>query len=115
MFISGKGCIDFNPFLTGANLFALNKKITGIRPVAVGETPRRLFAKCICSATNSEAKGYLQPFQLGVATPNACEQVIHKVRKAFDEHGEGNNYVMLKIDFSNAFNTVNRPVFLTRL
>ena len=35
------------PFLCGARLHAGNKKDGGIRPIAVGNTLRRLTAKCI--------------------------------------------------------------------
>ena len=44
--LSGRVPEDFHPFLFGANLFAFSKLKGGIRSIAVGNTLRRLVAKC---------------------------------------------------------------------
>ena len=44
----------------GASLFARNKADRDIRPIAVGETVRRLASKCICAATKETAADHLR-------------------------------------------------------
>ena len=44
--LSGAVPEDFRPFFFGANLLAFSKPKGGIRPIAVGNTLRRLVAKC---------------------------------------------------------------------
>ena len=38
-----------------------------VRPIAVGETLRRLASKCICAIVKNKASEFFSPFQLGVA------------------------------------------------
>ena len=46
LFLSGKGPPQLAPWLCGAPLTALQKRNGGIRPIAVGETLRRLISSC---------------------------------------------------------------------
>ena len=51
-----------------------------LRPVAVGETFRRLTSKVAVDLITDRAHGVLEPLQLGVKTPNGCEATIHVTR-----------------------------------
>jgi hypothetical protein len=42
--------------------------LMGLRPIAIGETIRRLVSKCCCEATTEDAKIIFGPLQVGVAT-----------------------------------------------
>ena len=42
--------------IAGANFFALQKPDGGIRPIAVGETLRRLVSKCLCAEVRDDAR-----------------------------------------------------------
>lgn len=77
----------------------------GLRPIAIGETIRRLVSKCCCEATVEEAKVIFGPLQVSV----------HAVRKLAEEFGEDPGKIMLKVDFSNAFNLVDRTVMLAQV
>ena len=101
--------------LASAPLYALAKKDGGLRPIAVGETLRRLVSKCCCHASKAMAASFLSPLQVGVGVPGGCEAVIHAVAAAIEEHGHNSDMVMLKIDFTNAFNRIQRPAFLKLL
>ncbi len=61
--ISGEIPTNIRPILFGANLTALLKKDGGIRPIAVGNTIRRLSAKVSCNRIREEAAKYLCPRQ----------------------------------------------------
>ncbi|CAL1154289.1 unnamed protein product [Cladocopium goreaui] len=54
------------PHLAGARLHALPKKQGGVRPIAVGETLRRLVSKALCQAVREDAVNHFCPLQVGV-------------------------------------------------
>jgi hypothetical protein len=86
------------------------KKSGGIRHIAIGYTRRRLAAKC----ANYYAMSYLQdkllPFHVGVNTPGGCEAVVHATRQFPSKMTVDD--VVVKLDFTNAFNCVRRDVML---
>ena len=105
------------PHLAGASLHALPKGVDDVRPIALGEVLRRLTAKCLCSDVRNSARDLLCPLQVGVATRHGTEAVVHTARHWAQRHAGQAEQVLLKIDFSNAFNTVDRASLLreTRL
>jgi hypothetical protein len=100
------------PVLCGASLCALSKKDGGIRPIAVGNTLRRLVAKVACSAVRDRVTERLAPLQLGFGVKQGAEAAAHAARCYVRNLGPGE--ALLKIDFANAFNTINRDeVFIS--
>ena len=90
--LEGRTPTSIRRFFLGANLTALLKKQGGVRPIAVGCTLRRLAAK-VAGAKVSEAMGDLL----------APRQLRYDVRKGT---------ALLKLDFSNAFNSICRDKVL---
>ena len=45
----------------------------GYRPIAVGNTIRRLVSKCIAYAVEGSAAAILRPYQYGVGVRGGCE------------------------------------------
>ena len=90
----------------GASLSTLSKKDGGIRPIAVGCTLRRLVAKAACSAVRDRVTECLAPLQLGFGVKQGAEAAVHAARCYIRNLGPGE--ALLKIDFANAFNTINR-------
>ena len=103
-------------FLAGGNLTALTKDKPGsppdIRPIAVGETLRRLVGKCLCQITKGKASDYFSPHQFGVACPSGAEKIVHGLRSCIEEHQNEQDFVVMKIDLRNAFNLVSRQALL---
>ena len=89
---------------------ALEKKSGGIRPIAIGYTWRRIAAKCANSYAIASLSSYLQPIQLGVGTPGGCEAAVHATRRFVESMPA--DHCVVKLDFSNAFNSLNRDVML---
>jgi len=112
--VAGLAPREVAPFLAGAPLMALNKPGGGLRPIAIGETLRRLVSKCCCEATADDAKKIFGSLQVGVSTQGGGEAAIHAVRKLMEELGDNPEKIMLKVDFSNAFNMVDRTEMLAR-
>ena len=108
-------------FLAGGTLIALNKlkddKMQNlfhpdIRPIAVGESLRRLTGKCICALVKDKASDLFQPLQLGVACSSGSEKIFHGLRKSIEDHWMEEDFVVFKIDIQNAFNLVSRQPVL---
>jgi hypothetical protein len=98
------------PTFFGGRLIAIEKKSGGYRPIAVGYTLRRLVAKCANCFAQSKLREYFQPLQLGVCTSGGCEVAVHATRR-FIDNLTGDN-VVVKLDFTNAFNSIRRDVLL---
>ena len=100
------------PFLAGATLTALPKKDNGVRPVALGEVWRRLVAKFLCNAYKEQAGAYFFPLQIGVSQAMGTEIGLETTRQWCDRNSTNPTAVFAKIDFTNAFNCVERQAFL---
>ena len=108
--LAGKVNHEIRPILFGANILALKKNDGGIRPIAIGSTLRRLVAKVGCMSAISQVKDYLSPRQLGFGTKLGAEAAIHSARIFLNEIPS--NYVLVKLDFQNAFNSIRRDKVL---
>ena len=113
--VAGLAPRELAPFVAGAPLMALAKAGGGLRPIAIGETIRRLVSKCCCEATVEDAKIIFGSLQVGVATSGGAEASVHAVRRLAKEFGEDPGKIMLKVDFSNASNLVNRTEMLAQV
>ena len=106
LILAGKVPVWVRPHLFGASLLAFAKKDGGVRPIAVGVTLRRLAAKVACTSATEDCLAYLKPRQLGVGVKGGAEALVHGARRYLDNLPV--NHVFVKLDFSNAFNSVRR-------
>ena len=113
---SGKAPPLVARFLAGGRLIALNKLKDGslpdIRPIAVGESLRRLTGKCICALVKNKASDLFQPLQLGVSYSSGSEKIVHGLRMSIEKHWMDEDFMVFKIDMRNAFNLVSRQAVL---
>ena len=93
------------PLFFGANLVALEKKVGGVRLIAVGCTLRRLAAKAAASRVRSAMNALLAPRQLGYRTPQGAEAAVHTARIYLDNLPA--DRMILKLVFSNFFNCLH--------
>jgi hypothetical protein len=98
------------PFFFGANLIGLNKSDGGVRPIAIGNTLRRLVSKCAGLLIKCDMASLLSPLQLGYGTPRGAEIVVHSARRYLSSLDI--DHVMFKLDFRNAFNSIRRDRML---
>lgn len=105
--LSGKVPAAICPILYGANLTALMKKTGGIRPIAVGNTIRRLSAKISCNRIRDHVSEHLRPHQMGFAVRGGAEAIVHSARD-FLLSPDNEDCIMVKLDYSNAFNSIFR-------
>ena len=89
-------------------LIPLNKN-PGVRPIGIGEVPRRIIAKAILKAIGEDVKLAAGPIQTCAGHEAGCEAAIHAMKEVeqMDE-----TEAMLFVDATNAFNTLNRKAAL---
>jgi hypothetical protein len=109
-FVSGKFPQTLAQYYASARLIPLIKKNGGIRPLAVGDTLRRLACKLALTLIKVDIPAVFHPHQYGVGLPNGAETIIHSVASAMENLADDEN--ILQIDFSNAFNLVSRDEFI---
>ena len=85
-----------------------------VRPIAVGETLRRLVGKCLArhEDVTHQLEGVFLPSQVWVGIAGGAEAVAHSVSCLVEEHGHDPDLALLKVDFENAFNSVSRAALL---
>ena len=101
------------PAWCGATLVPLAKKDGGVRPIAVGDTCRRLVGKVLLATPTAKAEtDRLRPLQVGVGVPKAAECVAMGVQATATALSGGTQWACLQVDWSNAFNTIDRTALL---
>ena len=103
------------PWIAGAPLTALLKSDDSVRPIAVGETLRRLASSILMNRVAKRAKEFLELFQLGVATKRGTEAILHAARRHKEHFRSNRLYALLKLDLKNAFNLVSRAAFIKQV
>lgn len=98
-------------FLYGATLCGLNKTDDSIRPIAVGNTLRRLVARIASSRIAERIGRELRPKQLGFGTRGGAEAGVHAARH-FVNYDHTSTKVLVKLDFRNAYNEIERHPLL---
>lgn len=92
----------------GATLIACRKKGGGLRPIVI-EVLRRLVSKSLVTVLKHETIQVLTPHQLGVGVKSGCEAIVHSVSRVLeDPNSNPTECWTLLLDFSNAFNSINR-------
>ena len=85
---AGKAPPLVSRFLAGGRLIALNKlkdhdgSLPDIRPIAVGESLRRLTGKCICTLVKNKASDLFQP----LSCSSGSEKIVHGLRMSIEKH-----------------------------
>jgi len=104
------------PYLCAARLIPLRKKDGGVRPIAVGDTLRRLVAKwLLASAPGQTAARALAPLQTAFAKGSPCEVVAAGVQAVADTLHPSMGWLLLQVDLKNAFNSIHRSAVLSAL
>ena len=97
------------PVVAGAGLVALTKPNGGLRPIAVGELLRRLAGKCLVNVVREDAGSYFW------ASWCSREKAVHTVRAWAERRAGSSQKVLVKLDFANAFNSVQRDAVLQQV
>ena len=102
-------------YFCGASHIASIKKNDGVCPIAVGEVLRRLVSKCLMAVVLPQAIDLLSLLQLGVGVPCGSESIIHVVNLHLSGNASSSVKPILLIDFSNAFNSIDRSFMFSSI
>ena len=100
------GDLSLSP-LMASRLIPLNKN-PGLRPIGVGEVLRRVMGKVVMSTLSEDVTTVSSDAQM-CGRSSASEAVIHAMRRMFQHE---NSDAVILVDAANAFNNLNRKVFL---
>ena len=113
LLLKGNLAVPVREKLYGGRLIALQKRDGGIRPLAVGYTLQRLAAKCSNAFVIKRRSEERKPIQVGVGVFGGAEADVHATRPLLLNLPD--NHVFVKLDFTNAFNSVRRDTILTKV
>ena len=113
--LEGKVPFELRTYFFGAKLIALKKPDGGLRPIAVGNTFHRLSAKCAGYHVFESRQARYGNRQVGVGTKRGAELALHVVCRCLIESPLPKENVILKIDFVNTFNSINRQFMLEKV
>ena len=94
-------------FVAG-RLIPLEKK-PGVRPIGIGEIPRRIVSSATVSLLNPNLIASTAPIQTCAGLSGGIEAAIHTMRKIFND---SETEAILLVDAKNAFNSMNRQAAL---
>ena len=99
-------------FVFGAKLIAFIKIDGGLGPIAIGNTLRSIASKCAGSKALSERQNFFGNVQVGCGSKQGAEIAAHSFRNLIERNDNPKCNVFLKLDFKNAFNSLNREIML---
>lgn len=99
-------------YIASAPLIPLLKPGGGLRLIAVGTIWRRLCSKLAARSVCKDMVSYLGDHQFGVGIPCGAEGILHSANRLLEMKGTQNSMSMLLIEFSNAFNLVDRTTLV---
>ena len=95
--LEGKEPFELQPYFFGAKLIGLKKTDGGLCPIAVGNTFRRLSAKCAGNHVFESCQARYGNRQVGVGTKRGAELASH-VFRCLIESPQAKGNVILKLD-----------------
>ena len=99
---------SFEAFLA-CTVIPLDKNL-GLRSIRIGEVLSQIIGKSITSVTKEEIMASVGLLQVCAGNEADCEALVNAMKNIF-EHEKSAEAVLL-VDASNAFNSVNRKLFL---
>jgi len=104
---------DVAPFMLAANLLPFRKEggsieNPAVRPIASGETLRRVVGKVIMNQVKHPFLNVVSPLQCGVGVADAVQAVSVTLRRSYDILASKPDWGLAQIDIANAFNSIHR-------
>ena len=80
-------------------------KSPGVRPIAIGEIPRRILCKAVALATSMDVTDLCGIDQLCSGIKGGIEGAVHAMRELYEENRKS-AWGILLVDAKNAFNSL---------
>ena len=98
---------DISP-LAACRLIPLDKD-PGLRPIGIGEVLRRIMGKMVVHVLKPDLQEGAGELQMCVGQEGGCEAGVHAMSDMYEEE---DTHGIIQVDANNAFNVINRNVFL---
>jgi hypothetical protein len=109
--LSGLLPVELAEWFCGGKLVPIVKKDSGTRPLVSGETLRNLISRICLSQSLRAFQQAMSPYQFGVTTvANGMQIAIGRARSWANAVLSNTDYLILKVDIKNAFNSIKRSV-----
>jgi len=116
LFVEGRVPRFLRQWYAGGTLVGIGKDDKPLdedaRPIVVGEVWRRVAGKVALLADKSALSGWLKPSQVAVGVKAGSEVIVHSLRQWWERNRDNTRVVLLKKDYSNAFNEAEPNAFL---
>eukprot|EP00973_Karenia_brevis_P094663 12423568-Karenia_brevis.AAC.1 len=116
LFVEGRVPKYLRRWYAGGNLVGIGKDDMPVdedaRPIVVGEAWRRVAGKISLLKDKEELGGWLRPNQVAVGVKAGAEVLVHALRQWWERNRDNPRWVLLKTDYSNAFNEAEPSAFL---
>lgn len=112
LWLSGDCPAVLGQYIASAPLTPLLKPDGGLRPIEIGTIWWRLCSKIAATSVGKDMANYLGNHQYGVGIPCGGESILHAANRLMKLKGTENNITMMLVDFSNAFNLVDRTTLI---
>ena len=86
-----------------------HNKNPGVRPIGIGEFPRRIMAKAILKIIGDDIQSAAGPLQACAGHEAGCEAAVHAMKEIYSHD---DTEAILLVDATNAFNVINRQAAL---
>jgi hypothetical protein len=101
----------FANVIRSCRLVLLNKKPVGQRPISIGHTLRRVAGRFLMRKLKPAAILNFGPEQMASGSSNGTTKIAMVVQTLLERHKD---FVLLKLDAANAFNSINRKKVIQR-
>lgn len=112
LWLSGKCPAALGEYIASAPLRPLLKPDGGLRIIAVGTIWRGLCSKIVATSVCGAMATYLGKYQFGVGISGGGESIMHSANRLLESKGTQNNLTMMLIEFTNAFNLIDRTTVI---
>ena len=94
--------------MVACRLIPLDKD-PGLRPIGIGEVLRRIIGKIVVRILKPDLQESAGELQMCVGQEGGCEAGVHAMHDLYQEE---DTHGIIQVDANNAFNVINRQVFL---
>jgi hypothetical protein len=116
LFVEGRVPRFLRQWYAGGTLVGIGKDDKPLdedaRPIVVGEYWRRVAGKVALLADKEALSGWLKPCQVAVGVKAGAEAIVHSLRQWWERNRDNTRFVLLKKDYSNAFNEAEPNAFI---
>jgi hypothetical protein len=100
------------PLISAVRAVPVRKPNGRIRPIAIGNTQRRLVTQVLLPASIVSSRENLHPEQVCNGVRSGADALVHETREFLEEYADDDDFVVVSIDARNAFKMFSQQKML---